>query len=331
MLYKVFDFADEGGRRGDGAAARGRGAISDRDAARGGLARGARLALHALSSVYRGSLDEIVGILHVRDLFGALHDRADRVRRARGSSSVRPTSSRRRRTSRRCSRSSGARSSTWRSSSTSTATMRGHRHARGSCSRRSWARSRTSSTSRTTSVERIDETTIRIDGTFPIDDFNEEFGTELAAGGLPHDGRASSSASSGARPRWRRGSERRAPARGRSRSRARGSCSSKSSSASTMARRPTSLRLRRFSASTEPPGISVSGIETSRCSGSRWSRPASRWRWRRWPSAGRSTRSGSNPSISGSSASRSFFHSSCSPCPPGTLADRFPGGASTRS
>ena len=29
------------------------------------------------------------------------------------------------------------------------------------------------------SVERVDETTIRIDGTFPIDDFNEEFGTAL--------------------------------------------------------------------------------------------------------------------------------------------------------
>jgi putative hemolysin len=29
------------------------------------------------------------------------------------------------------------------------------------------------------SVERVDETTVRIDGTFPIDDFNEEFGTEL--------------------------------------------------------------------------------------------------------------------------------------------------------
>lgn len=29
------------------------------------------------------------------------------------------------------------------------------------------------------SIERVNETTIRIDGTFPIDDFNEEFGTEL--------------------------------------------------------------------------------------------------------------------------------------------------------
>jgi putative hemolysin len=31
------------------------------------------------------------------------------------------------------------------------------------------------------SVERVDETTIRIDGTFPIDDFNEQFGTALPA------------------------------------------------------------------------------------------------------------------------------------------------------
>jgi CBS domain containing-hemolysin-like protein len=30
-----------------------------------------------------------------------------------------------------------------------------------------------------TSVERIDESRVRIDGTFTIDDFNEEFGTEL--------------------------------------------------------------------------------------------------------------------------------------------------------
>jgi putative hemolysin len=29
------------------------------------------------------------------------------------------------------------------------------------------------------SVERVDEHTIRIDGTFPIDDFNEQFGREL--------------------------------------------------------------------------------------------------------------------------------------------------------
>jgi putative hemolysin len=31
------------------------------------------------------------------------------------------------------------------------------------------------------SVERIDDQTIRVGGTFPIDDFNEQFGTELPA------------------------------------------------------------------------------------------------------------------------------------------------------
>jgi putative hemolysin len=31
------------------------------------------------------------------------------------------------------------------------------------------------------SIERIDETHIRIDGTFPIDDFNEQFDTEMEA------------------------------------------------------------------------------------------------------------------------------------------------------
>ena len=35
-------------------------------------------------------------------------------------------------------------------------------------------------------VERVDEDTIRIDGTFPIDDFNERFGVEMPRRGLPH-------------------------------------------------------------------------------------------------------------------------------------------------
>ena len=35
-------------------------------------------------------------------------------------------------------------------------------------------------------VERIDEDTIRIDGTFPIDDFNEQFQCDLPRRGLPH-------------------------------------------------------------------------------------------------------------------------------------------------
>ena len=47
------------------------------------------------------------------------------------------------------------------------------------CSRRSSARSRTSSTSPEETVEQIDEDTVRIDGMFTIDDFNEQFDVEL--------------------------------------------------------------------------------------------------------------------------------------------------------
>ena len=64
------------------------------------------------------------------------------------------------------------------------------------------------------SVERLDETHIRIDGTFPIDDFNEQFGTEARGRGLPHDGRDGLRR---ARPRARgrrRGPDRRAGAAG---------------------------------------------------------------------------------------------------------------------
>ena len=50
------------------------------------------------------------------------------------------------------------------------------------------------------SVERIDDTHIRIDGTFPIDDFNEQFGTELEVEDY-HTMAESSSASSAGRPR----------------------------------------------------------------------------------------------------------------------------------
>ena len=52
--------------------------------------------------VYRNSLDEIVGILHVRDLFAAIHDHGDRRGRPGRRSSVRRRWCRRRRTSPRC-------------------------------------------------------------------------------------------------------------------------------------------------------------------------------------------------------------------------------------
>ena len=49
-------------------------------------------------------------------------------------------------------------------------------------------------------VERVDDDTVRIDGTFTIDDFNEQFERRPAGRGLPHGRRASSSARSAARP-----------------------------------------------------------------------------------------------------------------------------------
>ena len=52
--------------------------------------------------VYRGSLDDIVGILHIRDLFTALHDRGLADVRDRASSSGPPTWFPRRRISPRC-------------------------------------------------------------------------------------------------------------------------------------------------------------------------------------------------------------------------------------
>src|SRR4051794_20918463 len=73
MLYKVFDFADKEVSAVVGARAEG-GALSIEKPPRGG-----RPALigspHTRHPVYRDSLDEIVGVLHVRDLFSALVDR----------------------------------------------------------------------------------------------------------------------------------------------------------------------------------------------------------------------------------------------------------------
>ena len=93
---------------------------------------------------YRESLDDIVGVLHVRDLFSALHDRG--IAQVRIEDLLRPpTSSRRPRTSPHCSPTSAASATTWRSWSTSTARRRASSRSR-TCSRRSWARSRTSST-----------------------------------------------------------------------------------------------------------------------------------------------------------------------------------------
>ncbi len=123
MLYKVFDFAEKEAARRDGAAARRRRHLG-RHAPRGG-APAVLDSPYTRYPVFRESLDDIVGILHVRALVAALDDRGIAGRAARGTRSIRRTSSPRRRTSAPCSPSSGTRTSTWRSSSTSTARPQG--------------------------------------------------------------------------------------------------------------------------------------------------------------------------------------------------------------
>ena len=73
MLYKVFDFADKEVVRCDGAAAR-RGRDLGRHAAGGG-ASGGLDSPFTRYPVFRETPDEIIGVLHVRDLFSALNDR----------------------------------------------------------------------------------------------------------------------------------------------------------------------------------------------------------------------------------------------------------------
>ena len=142
MLYKVFDFADK--EASDVMVPR-------PDVVGLSVEMPPEEALRAVLDspytrypVFRESLDDIVGVLHVRDLVSALNDRgiADvelesscaGLRRARDEGS--------RRAARRV---PARRTSTWRSSSTSTARRRASSRSR-TCSRRSSATSRTSST-----------------------------------------------------------------------------------------------------------------------------------------------------------------------------------------
>ena len=161
-----------------------------------------------------------------------------------------------------------------------------------------------------TSIERIDETHIRIDGTYTIDDFNEEFGTELEQEDFTR-WPGSSSASSGARPRSATPWSRRAAPRG---PRGRGLADHEARGRVRRRRRDADGR----SGQEGPPMMSVAGVTSTRRSPPRWvdrrtwAAPndgsalrhrdfallsalvaeTSRCRWRSSRSAGRSTRSG---------------------------------------
>ena len=175
MLYKVFDFADKEAHE----------VMVPRPQV---VALAAELppeeALGALMSspftrypVYRGSLDEIVGILHVRDLFGAMHDRGIASVELEGllrPAYIVPET-----------KDLAALLAEFRNQNQHMAVVVDEYGAmQGIVTLEDLLEEIVGEIEDEydlpdESVERIDERRIRIDGTFPIDDFNEQFGTEI--------------------------------------------------------------------------------------------------------------------------------------------------------
>jgi putative hemolysin len=175
MLYKVFDFADKEVHE----------VMVPRPQV---VALSADLppeeALSALVSspftrypVYHGSVDEIAGILHVRDLFGAMHDRG--IAQVELESLLRPayivpeT------------KDLAALLAEFRNQNQHMAVVVDEYGAmQGIVTLEDLLEEIVGEIEDEfdlpdESVERIDETRIRVDGTFPIDDFNEQFGTRI--------------------------------------------------------------------------------------------------------------------------------------------------------
>ena len=126
---------------------------------------------------YRGSLDRIVGILHVRDLFSALNDRGIanvRVEELLRPAQIVPET-----------KDLGALLAEFRRDKQHMAVVVDeYSNLQGIVTLEDVIEEIVGEIEDEfdlpdESVERIDETTVRVDGTFPIDDFNEQFGTEL--------------------------------------------------------------------------------------------------------------------------------------------------------
>ena len=156
------------------------------------LAARARVAVHALSRLSRVARRDHRRPARARPLLGAARAR-DRAGRDRASCCAPPTSSPRRRISPRCSPSSGSRTSTWPIVVDEYGAMQGIVTLEDLLEE-IVGEIEDEFDLPDESVERIDDTHVRIAGTFPIDDFNEQFGTDDRDRGLPHDGRATSSA-----------------------------------------------------------------------------------------------------------------------------------------
>ena len=175
MLYKVFDFADKEVHEV---------MVPRPQVVAISISMPTEEALAALLSspytrypVYRESLDEIVGILHVRDLFSAIHDLG--IASVELESIVRPayvvpeT------------KDLAALLAEFRTQNQHVAVVVDEYGAmQGIATLEDLLEEIVGEIEDEfdlpdESVERIDETHIRVDGTFPIDDFNEQFGTEI--------------------------------------------------------------------------------------------------------------------------------------------------------
>jgi putative hemolysin len=175
MLYKVFDFADK--EASDVMVPRPEVVGISIEMAPEEALRAVLESPYTRYPVYRESLDEIVGILHVRDLVSALHDTA--IAEVELASLLRPAYvvpetkdlaallAEFRRTNQHMS-----------------VVVDEYGGTQGIVTLEDLLEQIVGEIEDEfdlpdESVERVDDTTVRIDGTFPIDDFNEEFGTTL--------------------------------------------------------------------------------------------------------------------------------------------------------
>jgi putative hemolysin len=178
MLYKVFDFADK--EVADVMVPRADVVAISIDLEPEEALRVAIESPYTRYPVYRGSLDEIVGVLHVRDLFQALQRNSD-MKRLRLEDLVRdphivPET-----------KDVAALLQDFRRTKEHMAiVMNEHGTMEGIVTLEDLLEELVGEIEDEfdlpdESVERIDDNVIRIDGTFPIDDFNEQFRTELPA------------------------------------------------------------------------------------------------------------------------------------------------------
>ena len=177
MLYKVFDFADK--EASDVMVPRPEVVALSIDLPPEEMLAAVIDSPYTRYPVYRGSLDEIVGILHVRDLFSAMHDvgLADaHVEHILRPAYIVPET-----------KDLAALLAEFRRTKQHLAIVVDEYGAmEGIVTLEDLLEEIVGEIADEydlpeETVEQVDEHTIRIDGTFPIDDFNEQFGTDLPA------------------------------------------------------------------------------------------------------------------------------------------------------